>query len=381
MSYSQHFDARKILRDAMVDDRVFDDLIQAMLDYAVPPSFLGLGVCQIVEELNTQILLKVNSYIDSLDEFAIVGLSEYFSDGFDSPGQMIIEEAAIPFYSAIPEVVLDRGCKDSRVFAEHPDLFAKLDKYGLVPVNAVDGDSQIGRVDGHMVHYHQLLRRSYVGRMNTELIEEILRVEASHPSNIARIALDERRLMPADHWLPHFEKDHVFGPRNMPSEGWLDDLHSNGTVVKGDFDQHSGRAAYDYAIVRSESRIDGSSNIFLKHIEVEERVSENWSRVDGKVLIRYFHSIRDPEISGFVHCDGAVKVFEEESYADLLRNQACGSFGLGVTKNALYRKVFRIDGVITTQQWSMLLLKWFRGNDLIREFLEGGDMAEFEPGE
>lgn len=371
----QCIDARQFLRDASVDDELFDCLIQAMLDYAIDPNILGLNIYPFVDDLNARILLHVNEYIDTLDESVKLDLAAWFGADFEPVGQVIIEQATSPLYFSIPDVILKRGSSNSRVFVEHPELFAGLDKSGLVLVSLVRGNSQIGRVKDHVLHYHQLLRRSFVGNMNSELIEELLAVEASHSRNIARIALDERRIMPEEQWLQSFEKDHVYGPKNIPSEEWLNDPRAHGTVVKGDFEGGSRGVNYNYVIVKCECRGDEESNNFLKHFEIEERVSEVCPRVDGKVLIRYFHAIRNLENGIFTHCDGAVKVFDEVSYANLLENQFGGNFGVGVTKDAIYRKVFRVDGEISSRQWAALALKWFRGNELVREFLEDGKLG------
>jgi len=42
-------------------------------------------------------------------------------------------------------------------------------------------------------------------------------------------------------------------------------------------------------------------------------------------------------------------------------------------RSTRYRKVFRLDGTISTDDWSLVASLWFRGNQLILEYLGGLD--------
>ncbi len=43
-----------------------------------------------------------------------------------------------------------------------------------------------------------------------------------------------------------------------------------------------------------------------------------------------------------------------------------------------YRKVFRIDGEVSTDEWSDIVAKWFRHNELAGEYLSGLGQGDAE---
>lgn len=83
------------------------------------------------------------------------------------------------------------------------------------------------------------------------------------------------------------------------------------------------------------------------------------------VLARYLHAIRDVSQHQFIHCDGAVKAYTREGYPRVAEQFAARGRGLH------YRKVFRMDGKIETDHWSQVAALWFRGNQLVVEYLSG----------
>ena len=81
------------------------------------------------------------------------------------------------------------------------------------------------------------------------------------------------------------------------------------------------------------------------------------------VLARYLHTIRDTSEGAFIHCDGAVKAYARDDYPltmDAFRHRG---------RSAKYRKVFRLDGHLRADEWSTITSLWFRGNQLILEYL------------
>jgi hypothetical protein len=79
---------------------------------------------------------------------------------------------------------------------------------------------------------------------------------------------------------------------------------------------------------------------------------------------RYFHSIFDPKMRVFIHCDGASRVYNREEL--VIRHQIhvrqTGKVGKRV-------KVFAVDGQITSEEWTNLTCAYFVWNmDLQRYF-------------
>jgi hypothetical protein len=68
--------------------------------------------------------------------------------------------------------------------------------------------------------------------------------------------------------------------------------------------------------------------------------------------------------STFIHCDGAVRGFAPDEVI-MRRTETMPT----TTRAARYRKVFRIDGTITTEEWSQIATKWYQGNRLVEEYL------------
>jgi hypothetical protein len=83
-------------------------------------------------------------------------------------------------------------------------------------------------------------------------------------------------------------------------------------------------------------------------------------------LLRYLHAIRDIERGVFIHCDGAVRAYTPERY----ETRAAKNYMTGRESAGRYRKVFRLDGAIETDVWSSIAARWFRGNRLMKEYLD-----------
>ncbi|MGW5918510.1 hypothetical protein ACWFPY_05930 [Nocardia fluminea] len=357
--------ARRLIIERAGQD-LLNRLLDEMLDHAAEPMLLGDNIFPRIEQVNAQILHRLEGIAELLDEDLLCKLADRF--GEYSLEQALIVAAATADYFAIPDSILGRGDPESRLFAQYPKLHAKLDKHGLLPLTVGNAEAQILVVGSDAIHYHHLLRREFTGNINDTLVQELLNTAAA-PGNTGRIAVDERRLTTVKCWKRFIEKDYYYGPRRLASTEQLDDPDKVGTTVMWDPQAPALHQRYSRAIAHWEMRAgDGGAE---KHFQVEERVADGYGRVDGRVLIRYLHAIRDPSTQTFLHCDGAVKLFTEADYAALLRREASGSYRASVTKSATYRKVFRVDGAITTEQWATLTARWFRGNTLIVEYLEG----------
>src|SRR5205814_1164866 len=85
---------------------------------------------------------------------------------------------------------------------------------------------------------------------------------------------------------------------------------------------------------------------------------------------RELHAERDTKLRRFTHVDGKVCCYPAEAYAPSLTavNAAPG-------KPAKSRKLWRVDGPLTDEEWATLVGLHFRGNDLIAEHF-----AEVFPG-
>ncbi|MGD9734936.1 MAG: hypothetical protein AB7V58_04910 [Solirubrobacterales bacterium] len=78
---------------------------------------------------------------------------------------------------------------------------------------------------------------------------------------------------------------------------------------------------------------------------------------------RYLHSERDTIGRSFTHLDGAVKGFDATAHAPSETEPLAAR-----AKAARYRKLFRVDGKISDEDWGTLVGHFFRGNELIAEY-------------
>jgi hypothetical protein len=75
-------------------------------------------------------------------------------------------------------------------------------------------------------------------------------------------------------------------------------------------------------------------------------------------------TIRAVESGNFIHCDGAVRGYAPHELT-LRRSEMMPT----TTRSARYRKVFWIDGAITTEEWSQIATKWYQRKRLVGEYL------------
>lgn len=103
-----------------------------------------------------------------------------------------------------------------------------------------------------------------------------------------------------------------------------------------------------------------------KVVQIEELSDHAGAEQAGLRLLRYLHAIRDIERGIFIHCDGAVRAYTPEQYED----RKSKLYVTGRPSASRYRKLFRLDGLISTETWSNVTAQWFRHNRLILEYLQ-----------
>lgn len=242
----------------------------------------------------------------------------------------------------------------ARVASLAPGLGEVVDDDGLVPVDALECLPHAAFYGELALHYHPFLRRAFHGSINDNLIATLLRHSRSAS---VRIALDQDRVRFRDEEFHLEERDYWYGPPLI--EATLDDLHTTGVTIHGAPD--GGSSLAPYVAVAAKWTRSGTE----KTLQVEEQVLVDEPGRDARepVLARYLHAIRDTTRGCFVHCDGAVKGYDQATYPRTEHD-----FGRRMRAPA-YRKVFRIDGEITTGSWSDLTVQWFRENVLVAEYL------------
>lgn len=82
---------------------------------------------------------------------------------------------------------------------------------------------------------------------------------------------------------------------------------------------------------------------------------------------RYFHAIYDIDKKLFSHCDGSIKIYEDEEFLSRnsihLKNKNAKDLGR-------YFKIFRCDGEISTDNFTSLITSYFLRNEDISNYLK-----------
>jgi hypothetical protein len=173
------------------------------------------------------------------------------------------------------------------------------------------------------------------------------------------MAIDDRRLVTAAELRQQIEEDYWYGPRLTAA--WLDDPYGVGRTVH-EFPEDSAELLLGYHKFFAYWRMNTDAE---KIVQMEELVETSRDKIAGYCLLRYLHSIRDIRTQEFIHVDGAVRAYDDGAFA--LRSQETMPTSTDAND---YRKVWRIDGSISTDEWSGLAARWFRGNRLATEYLE-----------
>lgn len=269
----------------------------------------------------------------------------------------ILEVATLRGYYELDPAAFSAADPDARLYLCNPDLLLDTDNDGLLHVSGYDAQPQVLYFRGSALPYHPFLWRNFAGNVNDTLTQTLLGVGAAGAAAL-RLALNEQHFMPASAFTAHMEKDFWWGP--PLSAETLDDPHAVGVTVHGD--AQSG-LMHEYPRLFVDWSMDKEGH---KVVQIEELSDDLGASRAGLRLLRYLHAIRDIERGVFIHCDGAVRAYSHEQY----EARAAKGFVTGRESAERYRKVFRLDGAIETDAWSNIAARWFRGNSLMKEYLD-----------
>ncbi|MDN5513310.1 MAG: hypothetical protein L0G64_13550, partial [Acinetobacter sp.] len=73
----------------------------------------------------------------------------------------------------------------------------------------------------------------------------------------------------------------------------------------------------------------------------------------------------------FQHFDGAIHFYNKNHYLEKRDSDLNYESKYGANFKAKSKKLFRLDGVITVEQWSNLTTHFLHGNSLIIEYFTG----------
>lgn len=354
------------ITEELIGGEALHRLAQGMLDHEIPPAFLWRGI---VPPLNVEaeaLQAKLELAVESNGKMSAVRSVLAGMPGLDrDPTKALLQLATSHAYFEIPETLLGLPSKTSRVFSAIPQLAGRLDDRGLVHLTDLRATPRAVLLDGYALSYHQLLRRGFGSHVNDALLDYLLRLRRQMGLEL-RAAIDERRLRLAKDYREWVERDYWFGPHL--TEEVLDAIDPKPTTLVHRWaDPDDPRRLFDTS---EEFTVRLTLDGRIRTVEAEELVVPRRAASGSSfILVRYLHAQRDISRRVFIHCDGAVRAYLPETY-ERRRNLQ------GLPRNdkdlvSRYRKLFRVDGDIATDEWSQIVALWFRGNHLALEALEG----------
>jgi len=272
-----------------------------------------------------------------------------------------IQRSYYPFKGVVDEIK-----EDSEVLQIYPELERRFDKDGLLRIND-DFTLHAGGIEykDHVLHYHQLLRRSYTSNPNFDFIGRLLAYRVQTKStNKFRIAIDHRRIMPKEFFRQMMELDAWFGPSFDARK--LDDPKAVGlTVIK-----RNKNSLFERTNQLDRTEFIWSFRNRIKTFQIEE-ISDQDYTFDHYCFNKYVHSERDTEREITRHVDGAVKVYLKDAYLERIETRMPNE-----PKCHKKIKLWRIDGDIDLESWTRLISFFFKGNEMVIRYFNPQEYEE-----
>ena len=359
-----HRQVEQMVRDAC--GSLLDDLVFAMRDHLTQPGMLPPADDAAVRQPDLAVAYarcatSLEQHLDAMPAEAVVEvrgwLPWHLADVEDRHLlSAVLEVATRRGYYDLDPAAFSAADPDARLYQSHPDLVLDTDDDGLLRVAGYDAQPQVLFYRGSALPYHPFLWRNFAGHVNDTLTQSLLEVATTGAATL-RLALNEQHFMAASAFSAYFERDYWWGP--PLSHENLDDPRKVGVTVHGD--PETG-LMHEYPRLYIDWSMDKEGH---KVVQIEELSDDPGASRAGLRLLRYLHGIRDIQRGVFIHCDGAVRAYTREQY----EARAAKDYMTGRESAGRYRKVFRLDGEIETDAWSNIAARWFRGNRLMKEYL------------
>jgi hypothetical protein len=355
-------EAAALVASLVGDDRL-DDIVAKMLDHDAFPTFLWRDQPEPVAADAVALAEDLRPKLADLGEMDLGGLDDpRLTLVLDpDPPKRLLQLATTPRFRAIPRTLLDPPARTSKVLTAIPWLRDHIDDRGLLElVDGVEPQPDVVFIRDWAVPYHQFLRRGFGARVNDALTGELLKAHAAGAN--VRVAIDERRMLARADYRRYLERDYWNGPpinANMlddPSRRGVEILQHGWPIGKerflGNVEEHLSLRTYLRGTTRT--------------IEIEEITLPTLLRESEFQLVRYLHAERDIHERQFTHVDGAVRFYDRAVYeARRGVRWPTGPVDAPIGR----RKVFRVDGEISTTAWVEIVAQWFRGSELLLEAL------------
>ncbi|WP_156630072.1 hypothetical protein [Methylobacterium sp. Leaf112] len=265
----------------------------------------------------------------------------------------------------------------------YPELFeiggSFVDKDGLTDYNVLlQRTKQIQPGVFHettqnlVIFAHRFFRRSLSHRnsLNQYVLQSFHRAAIAGAAK-PRLRLDPNLLGHPDSVRSVIELEHWHGPH------FDDDISK---IKSGVTEKVSNEESRFYSAVSKthawwknpeERQPENLPPRMVRTFEIEELVEDTTPGLPNNTFgCRYAHAEYDLQQAVISHFDGAIRAYDADAYLVRIEKSIDRS-----GKNADYTKLFRLDGSIPVSTWKSVLTDFFRGNDLIEEYLGGTEKA------
>jgi hypothetical protein len=272
----------------------------------------------------------------------------------------------------------------SLILKTFPELKPFFDKDNLLSINAPNIKLQKQWIEykEHAINYHPLWKANYYDVPNDAFLKKFIDYCKLHPNKKNAIGIDYFRFGLKKFFTEYSRKAYWYGTKfnwklaDQPvPQGTPATVHGR---VPSDLDifgvlfdrvefywKYEERDEEGTATRKSSKKPKNISRINSFEIEEIVPLTDNMRIRGDFIATRYLHSERDIDKKAFTHLDGAIKLYDRETYN--IR------FSQNIPKEIKanhYVKLFRIDGTIENNEWAELVSSFFIRNELVKEYLE-----------
>ncbi len=262
---------------------------------------------------------------------------------------------------------LDAPRPDDWMFMQHDGLYDALDRDGLFRIRAENipstdtGSLQVFCLGEDAIFPHRALEGQ------RELVQALARL-ALKPRLDVRIALDPYRAGPLAEVPKWLLQDYWSGIKLSQENLDSLDAHDVGVAAFHAATNRSMAADLFFPLLGTWfdwQRRGDDDNDPVKRLYIREvRPADNGRGADlVAVRNRELHAERDTSSKSFSHVDGKIRRYPTETYGPR-RDDPRATYG----PPSHSRKLWRVDGRMTDEEWCHLVGLFFRQNELIEEY-------------
>jgi hypothetical protein len=241
-----------------------------------------------------------------------------------------------------------------------PEILKNTDRDNLISYRALQPIATgTFRAGDWCIFAHKGLRRSFsrFNSFNADFFERIESLTGRNPKMNVSISLDPDLMSHPIAAREPVELAYWWGPK------FKDDLAAINPGVSVHANSKDDQSFHK--LERTEffwSSRDGKHTLEIEELVQEANILDEGPRSFGT---RYLHTIVDEKTGAIEHCDGAVKVYDQQDY-DKRRAPAVDISK--APKATRYHKLWRVYGTMALADWKALIHDYYRDNNAIAEY-------------